>query len=203
MWTELGEIIKAVAPAITATAAAIGAYVGVKGINKWQAEAIGKKKIDLAEDVLAAFYDARDRIKFIRAVEGYAHEGEERKAPEGESNFQKRERDAAFVPLARYENHRQFFSELMAKRYRLRAQIGPRVDQPFNELQSVISKILTAARMLMRTAGARTESSEPLRKEWLAAIYEMDNDPISTRIDAAISDLEKVCQPILEGKGHR
>jgi len=208
-WNDIGEIIKAVAPVITATTAVIAAYIGLRGLDKWRAETLDKRRIDLAEDVLAGFYEARDRIRAIRSPGAYTQESEDRKAQGFESEIEKRDRDAAFIPLARYEKHRDFFSALLAKRYRLRAILGPDVDHPFDELQNIIAKLITAAGMLMRTAGTRTAGGDPYdppsRKEWQAAIYwtgNDDSDPISQRLNLAIANLEKICQPILEGRGH-
>jgi hypothetical protein len=36
------------------------AYIGYRGLTKWREERIGKRRVELAEDVLADFYQARD-----------------------------------------------------------------------------------------------------------------------------------------------
>jgi hypothetical protein len=63
-WSDIGEFIKAVAPMFTAVAACTGAWIGWCGLKKWRAETIGKRKAELAEDVIADFYEAR-KYRFI------------------------------------------------------------------------------------------------------------------------------------------
>ena len=75
-WTEIGEVIKAVSPAITEITAMVAAVIGIKGLNKWQM--IGRRRSEIAEDVLAGFYEARDRVSAIRSPAGFANESEGR-----------------------------------------------------------------------------------------------------------------------------
>ena len=44
----------------------IGIWVAIYGIDSWRREHKGKREIELAEDVLALFYEARDAIKYMR-----------------------------------------------------------------------------------------------------------------------------------------
>ena len=59
VWIELAKAIPSVVTAVTAV---VGVAIAARGLNKWRAEAIGKRKADLAEEVLADFYQARDII---------------------------------------------------------------------------------------------------------------------------------------------
>ena len=54
-WRDLGELIKDLAPAFTAAAAWFAACTARRGLNKWHVETIGKRKAELAEDVLSSF----------------------------------------------------------------------------------------------------------------------------------------------------
>jgi len=48
---------------IQALSLVIAAWAAIYGINAWRSEFVGKKRIDLAEDVLVRFYEARDAIQ--------------------------------------------------------------------------------------------------------------------------------------------
>ena len=203
MWSEIGEVIKALAPAVTATAAAVGAYVGIRGLNRWQAEMMGRRRTELAEDVLAGFYQARDIIAAIRSPAGYAGESANRKAPPNESEHVKRDRDAAFVPIARYQAHQVFFGELFAKRYRMRAIFGAAADGPFNAIDKCVREVLASANMLMGMAGehgTEKEEGRKFRREREATIWGgYSDDGLAARVEAAVEQMEKLCQPLLEG----
>ena len=53
----------------------------ILGVYAWRREFIGRRKIELAEDVLARFYEARDAIARIRSPFGTSSEGSERIRP--------------------------------------------------------------------------------------------------------------------------
>jgi len=52
----------------------IGIWVAIYGIDSWRREHKGRREIELAEDVLTLFYEARDVIKYLRHFIGYSHE---------------------------------------------------------------------------------------------------------------------------------
>ena len=58
-WASVGEVVKVLAPVATAGAAWFAAIIAYRGLNKWRAETIGKRKAELAEQALVAFYVAR------------------------------------------------------------------------------------------------------------------------------------------------
>ena len=129
MWTEAGEIIKAVAPIFTASAAVAATIIGYKGLTKWQTELLGKRKVELAEEVLADFYQLRDTMRAFRSPFGMTGEGAYRKGADNETPSEKEKLDARFATIERYNHHIEFFAKLNAKRYRMRALFGDAVDQ--------------------------------------------------------------------------
>lgn len=50
----------------------IASIVAIYGIRAWRREFIGKRKIELAEEVLALFYETRDIIRYIRDPGGFS-----------------------------------------------------------------------------------------------------------------------------------
>ena len=187
---ELVELIKAIGPVLTAGAAWFAAWNAFKGLSKWHTE----RRAQLAEDVLSAFYEANDIIRHIRSPGAYDVEYADRKPQEDEPPDIKSLRDTYYVPLGRLADHHKFFADLRAKRYRMRALMGPTADAPFQEINKVLSEIRVAAGILMRGAGQHLSIAEKLQ----ATIWEVsDDDPIAKRINAAVSAIEKMCTPIL------
>ncbi len=86
--------------------AIIAAYVGLKGLSRWRAETVGKRKSELAEHVLADFYQARDIYEWARFPGSFPGEGAARPREEGESEDEGRRRDAYYVPVARLTERR-------------------------------------------------------------------------------------------------
>ncbi len=73
--------------------------LAIYGIDSWRREFQGKRQIELAEETLALFYEAREAIMSIRSIGGYEGEGKSRQRKEGETPEQKAARDKAFVFL--------------------------------------------------------------------------------------------------------
>ena len=66
----------------------IGALALISGIRAWKREYIGKRKIELAEDTLMLFYQARDAIREIRNPFGRIGEGSSRQKGDNETDKQ-------------------------------------------------------------------------------------------------------------------
>jgi len=126
-------------------AVVIASLVAIWGVNAWRREYTGKRNIDLAEEVLALFYQARDAIRGIRSPFGHSGEGFTREASEDETPEEKRTRDSAYVPFERYERHQEMFGRLGALRYRFAARFGKEYRRPFDDIERVINQILLNA----------------------------------------------------------
>ncbi len=47
-------------------AAVVVGWAGVRGLNAWRIETVGRRKTELAEEVLAAFHRAKDVLTWAR-----------------------------------------------------------------------------------------------------------------------------------------
>src|SRR4030042_1656983 len=103
-------------------ASVIASGTVIYGINAWRREYTGKRKIELAEEVLALFYEARDAIRFIRNPFGYVGEGSSRKCADNESPEEKRINDRAYVVSERYTKCKDLLKRIRSIRYRYMAQ---------------------------------------------------------------------------------
>ncbi len=52
---------------VQAVAVIVASVVAIFGINAWKREYVGKRRMELAEEVLAMFYEVRDVMHDIRA----------------------------------------------------------------------------------------------------------------------------------------
>jgi hypothetical protein len=55
-WIDIAQIVSVL----------VASLVAIRGIQAWRREFVGKRRIELAEEVLALFYQAKDAIGWIR-----------------------------------------------------------------------------------------------------------------------------------------
>ena len=131
-----------------AIAVTITAISFVSGISAWKREFIGKRNIELAESILALFYEAEDAIREIRNPFGHVGEGATRKRADNEREEETEILDQAYVFFERYQKREKLFAELRSMKYRAMATFGSDASQPFDELNKVLSEIFNAAHTL-------------------------------------------------------
>jgi hypothetical protein len=188
----------------------IGIWVAIYGIDSWRREQKGKREFELAEDVLALFYEARDAIKFMRHPFSSSDEcaDVEKLAKESESEWEARKK--ASVVFKRYNERRELFNRIYAMRYRFMAQVGSAQAQPFEDLNKIVRDLFLAARTLAhlwpRSYFRNDEQYEEHRKrveKYEAIFWESyaEEDPINPRLESIVATVEKTCRNIITGKG--
>ncbi len=192
---------------ILASLVASGAVI--YGVNAWRREYIGKRKLELAEEVLALFYEARDAISQIRNPFSFGGEGSTRNADPNESPEEKQINDNAYVVFERYNKRQEPFNKLYSMRYRYMAQFGKDTAKPFDELNKIVNNIFSSSRMLShhwKQQGHRQWKDDKEFQQHLtqmrkheAIFWEMDpeEDTIIPRVDKVISDIEAHTRSII------
>lgn len=182
----------------------IASIVAIYGIRAWRHEFIGKRKIELAEEVLALFYEARDIIKYIRDPGGFSKEGSSRETEGEETPLVKEARDRAFVPMERYNEHRATFSKLSSLKYRFVAYFGKDAATPFDDLRGILNEIFLAARRLARywsiESGTSMTEEQVKKRDMCEAIFwedEAEKDPINPKLDHIIEQMERMCKEFI------
>lgn len=183
-------------------ASAIASFTVIFGINAWKREYLGRRKIELAEEVLSLFYEARDAIRYIRNPFGYGGEGSTRNATPTESPEEKQINDNAYVVFERYNKRQDLFNKLYSMRYRYMAQFGKDAARPFDDLNKIMNDIFISARMLThywKEQGRRQWKNDAEFQQHLNEMHKheavfweksSEQDPIMPRVDAVISDIE-------------
>lgn len=183
----------------------------IYGIDSWRREFVGKRQMELAEEVLALFYQARDIIRAIRSPFGYEGEGTTRKPAPNERPEDKEALDHAYSLIERYNKHVETFSRIHALRYRFMAQMGVEAARPFTDLNKVVNDLILASRRMAhlstrRAHTLRTEADiekyDRERREVGAVFYSgEETDQIAQRVDAIIGDIEQTCRRLIESRG--
>ena len=178
--------------------------VAFAGLWTWRQATIGKREIELAEDVLAAFYEAREIFRFARSPVGFLGEGESRPKLEGEAENLKELLNTYFIPLERLNENAAFFSDLRAKQYRFIAYFGDEGAKAFDHLVQVRNDIQFASHMLSEFAKSppRSEQDVQLERQYRFNQYYIPgrDDDLDKRIDSAVKIIEDICRPVLKSR---
>jgi hypothetical protein len=162
-----------------------------------------KRRVELAEEVLAGFLRMRDILREVRSPLAFGNEGEDRPQSDNETDQQAKARRTYFVPISRLLKYSDFINGLMTKRYQMNAYFGPAAEVPFNTIWNVLAQIQSAARMMIGSLAAdgQRQGSDNLWDKWERAIWEglEDPDPHVAEIETAIAAVEAICRPTLTG----
>jgi len=197
-WIELAKSFPSIVTAITTV---VGVTIAARGLNTWRAETLGKRKVELAEEVLADFYQARDIINAARSPGSFGYEGETRKKEGWETEEDTRSLNAYFATAERLNAKSDFFAQLHARRYRFIARFGKKAAQPYDDLHKVYVEIIVAVRMLLSTYRSRAEGTLPSGfRKWQETIWGgmAEDDLIPKKLDQIVSAIEATCGPVLQ-----
>jgi hypothetical protein len=197
------EEIKTALEIINTLAIVIASVVAIRGVTAWRKEFQGKRNIELAEEVLALFYEAADAVRAIRSSFGHQGEGATRRPLDSETAEQKRARDLAYVVYERYEKRQEVFRKLHSKRYQFMARFGIKETKPFESLRHTVNEIQVSANRLAEiwSIPNRNEATEQQRLKHESVIWDLGaDDLIAPRLESIISDIEAICKPVIMGK---
>lgn len=193
---EILEIIKSIG-------IIIASGVAVWGINSWRREAKWKRKYELAEEVLANFYEAHQAIQIIRSPFGFGHEGASRPKQENETKEESQIYDQAYVARERFEQNKTSLEKLQSLKFRFIALYGKDYEQYFDKFNQTINKIFFAAdEIAMIRLGQYGDDEDYIRKtrkESREILYSRSNkeDKIESDLAEAVKAIETKCKEII------
>jgi hypothetical protein len=190
---------------ISIIAASIAASLG---IFSWRSTERWKRKYELAEDVLSKFYESREIIKIIRSPFGIGGEGKSRERNNDETPEERAIYDRAYVVFERYENNKDVIEKLFSLRFRFISHFGKENEKLFNELFKIRNDVFSAAREIASIRlGEYDDLTIPEKGKKMRELnniiywtHKSDDDPIETRFNKLINDVEGVCKKIIGRK---
>ncbi len=120
----------------------------ISGVGAWKREFIGKRKIELAEEMLATFFEAKDSIAFIRNIFSNTGEGTSRKRGDNEQPEESQLLDRGYIVYERYEKKKEVFVRLGVLKYRFMASFGHETESIFSDFDETLNSIFVSAQML-------------------------------------------------------
>jgi hypothetical protein len=122
----------------------------ISGVGAWKREFIGKRQIELAEQLLAKFFEVKDAIAYIRSPFSSSDEGKSRRRSEGETREVSALLDRAYIVVERYEKRQNIFTEFNILKYKCIASFGTEIENIFMDTNKVLNSIFVSAEMLGR-----------------------------------------------------
>lgn len=189
----------------------IAAGAAIYGIGAWRRDFVGKRKIELAEEVLVLFYRAQDAIKAVRSPVGWTHESSGVVRDKSDSDERFHWKTVTAPAGYRYKENSELFAKLHALRYQFLARFGDHEPNPFDDLERQVRRIFISARMLVETADLRTAppdveaegDAERRQREierhikWTADIWATggEDDEIGRNVKDIVERVERICRP--------
>lgn len=183
----------------------LASLFAIYGIDAWRREFVWKRRVELAEETLSLFYQARDIIDILRSPFSYEGEGTTRKPGPNEKQEHKESLDQAYVLIERYNRHIEVFSSIHTLRYRFMAQFGIKASKPFEDFNRLKNELLLASKRMawLSTKLERSiqdwEEYDKERREIHRLYYGGGrDDPIAPRLAKIVDEIEQTCRPIIE-----
>lgn len=193
-WIDIIQTVSVLAASLTA----------FYGIQAWRREFVGKRRIELAEEVLALFYQAKDVIAWMRFPLSHTTESSTRKPESAETPELEEINNAAYVFSNRYDKHSELFSRIHALRYRFMAQFGRDASVPFDELRSIVDRLhsnLNSWSMAShRLHSSHIEPQEVKAQEERIEKYAdyvwsaRNDDQVSLLVEKVVKNVEQICR---------
>jgi hypothetical protein len=186
--------VAAIGNLVTGFGAGLGGWAALRGVNAWRIEALGRRKAELAEEVLAQFYRARDALVWARLpAEGATTDTPAHDTAEGAA----RGANAMAAPIERLNQASQVFSELQASRYRFMAYFGEEAARPFEDLRKVHNDVIEASSRLIRGQGKAPSVGDAADRDTIGW-GPGEHDQLANRLDRAVRAIERICRPLIE-----
>ena len=120
----------------------------ISGVGAWKREFIGKRQIELAEQVLEKFFEVKDAIAYIRNPFASSDEGKTRQRRDGETTAESDLLDRGYIVVERYSKKENVFADFNTLKYKFMASFGPETEPIFNDTNKALNSIFVSARML-------------------------------------------------------
>ena len=182
----------------------------ISGVGAWKREFIGKRKIELAEEVLAAFFEVKDSIAFIRNPFSSTQEGTTRKRSENELPDESALLDRGYIVYERHEQKKEIFVKFSTLKYRFMACFGPETEKIFTDCNQILNSIFVSAQMLATHYWKRQGRVPMEKEEFQRHLDEMrqhegvfwdrmqEVDEIRNKLQVVQEELDSVTRPCFE-----
>lgn len=204
--------LAAVAQAVSVIAAC---WAIIAGIDAWKREFIGKRRIELAEQVLAKFFELKDAVAYIRNPFSNSEEGKSRQRTDSELPADAELLDRGYVVVERYTKRESVFAEFNALKYRCMAGFpSSEAESIFTDTFQTVNSIFASARRLATNYWKRQgrvqmgpdefqrHLDEMARHEGILWDMDDETDEVRQQLRGIQERLERLTAPCFEDQGN-
>jgi len=182
----------------------------ISGVGAWKREFMGKRKIELAEQALANFFEVRDAISFIRNPFSSSSEGTTREKNPAELPDESELLNRGYIVVERFQKKEKTFTDFSTLKYRFMASFGRDSEDIFKETVRVTNSIFASARMLSTHYWQRQGRVHMEAEEFQRHLDEMhrhegifwevggDDDEINAKLQTILTRLEGITAPCFQ-----
>ncbi|HCH4140965.1 TPA: hypothetical protein NKV59_004498 [Vibrio parahaemolyticus] len=182
----------------------------VSGIGAWKREFIGKRRIELAEEALATFFEIKDAVAFIRSPFSSTGEGESRVVGECETPEETELLNRGHIVFERYEKRREVFARFETLKYKFMAAYGAESEDIFKDTNKTVNTIFHSPRQLATWYWKRQGNTKMSDVEFDKHLEQMrkhedvfwdtweDDDVIRKQLQSVQVKLDKVVESTFE-----
>ena len=169
-----GTCVQVIAVILQAGSVIAACVTIILGVGAWKREFIGKRQIELAEQLLAKFFEVSDAIAFVRNPSESSEEGKSRKRGDTESPEDRERLDRGYIVTERYQKRETIFADFNTLKYRCMATFGAETENIFIETDKVVNSIFVSARLLATRYWLRQGTVPMAEDERQKHLKEMD-----------------------------
>jgi hypothetical protein len=167
-----------------------------RGFYVWHRQLVGKRRFEVADAALSAFYRAEAAIAHARDPATVQGEGATRKRHDNELPAFRGLLDKLYVPLERIKHYRDAFDELERAAVNVEVHFGSDLADALREPLRAYEKIAiaTACRMGRVGLSAQVKLSPALVRRWEAVVRSGEY------CDVRAEDADQICAEMSEAK---
>jgi hypothetical protein len=191
---SLEEAVKGAAPALQALAIAVTAFYASRGLNAWRGQLVGKRKFEVAEEVIVGAHKAKANLLYVRNPLTVA---------KADSTL----RDTYALTFERLQRVSSDIAEFEKTRVLAGVHIGRQASDVIGKILRKFHEVAAAARMLvihsdrpLPTDEAEKRAELDRRTAWELTIWgstDPMHDALTKSVEDAIATLEALCRPYL------
>lgn len=202
----------AIADILQSISVILACWAVIAGIDAWRREFVGKRRIELSEETLEAFFAVRDAIAFIRNPFSNTEEGTTRKRRDHETETETELLNRAYIVYERYQAKKDVVARFATIKYRFMAAFGKDTEGIFTRTQKTLNSIFVAAQMLGTHYWQRQGRVKMAEEEFAKHLEEMHkhegvfwdhgkpDDEIGTNLNAILAEIERVTAPAFQNE---